>query len=224
MTQHDGPAHLGILMLETRFPRRLGDIGNPGSFDFPVRYLTVTGATAARVVQGRAQGLLQPFVDAARRLIDDGAAAITTSCGFLALFQPELARALPVPVWTSSLLKLNELRAPGVITVDATALGPQHLQAVGAQAAVPVVGLAPGCHLQRALLHDEPAFDALTAEADTVAAALDLVERFPQVREIVFECTNLPPYADAVTRATGRPVHHIVSLLHERWRALKARA
>jgi len=90
--------------------------------------------------------------------------------------------------------------------------------------AVPVVGLAPSCHLQYALLHDEPTFDAQTAEADTVAAARDLVERFPQVREIVFECTNLPPYADAVIRATGRPVHHIVSLLHERWQALEARA
>ena len=220
----DARPHLGILMLETRFPRPLGDVGHPDSFEFPVRYATVHGATAARVVQGGAQGLLQPFIDTARRLIDDGAVAISTSCGFLALFQPELTRALPVPVWTSSLLKLSELCAPGVITVDAAALGPQHLRAVGADVAVPVIGLAPGCHLQRALLHDEPTFDALTAEADTVAAARDLLECFPQVREIVFECTNLPPYADAVIRATGRPVHHIVSLLHERWRALEARA
>ena len=211
-------------MLDTRFPRPLGDIGNPGSFDFRVRYATVPGATASRVVQHRADGLLQPFIDAARRLVDDGAAAIATSCGFLALFQSELARALPVPVWTSSLLKLSELRAPGVLTVDAGALGPEHLQAVGADTAVPVVGLAPGCHLQRALLQDQPTFDAAIAESDTVSAARDRVARPPQVREIVFECTNLPPYADAVTRATGRPVHHIVSLLHERWRALEARA
>jgi len=217
-------AHLGVLMLETRFPRPLGDIGNPGSFAFPVRYATVRGATASRVVQGRAEGLLRDFIDAARGLIDDGAAAISTSCGFLALFQAELASALPVPVWTSSLLKLNELSAPGVVTVDAAALGPDHLRAVGADAAVPVVGLAPGCHLQRALLHDEPTFDPALAAADTVAAACDLVARHPAVREIVFECTNLPPYADAVTRATGRPVHHIVSLLHERWQALEAQA
>jgi len=217
-------AFLGVLMLETRFPRPIGDIGNPGSFDFPVRYAIVRGATASRVVQGRAEGLLQPLNDAARRLIDDGAAAITTSCGFLVLFQSDLAAALPVPVWTSSLLKLSELRAPGVITVDAGALGPQHLRAIGADTAVPVVGLAPGCHLQRALLHDQPTFDPAVAEADTVAAARELTTRYPQVQEIVFECTNLPPYADAVIRATGRPVHHIVSLLHERWRALKAQA
>jgi hypothetical protein len=216
--------HLGILMLDTRFPRPLGDIGHAESFEFPVRYATVIGATPMRVVQGGAQGLLQPFVDAARQLVDEGAAAIATSCGFLALFQRELARALPVPVWTSSLLKLNELRAPGVITVDAAALGPEHLRAAGADPGVPVVGLAADSHLQRALLHDEPTFDPALAEADTVAAARELTTRYPHVHEIVFECTNLPPYADAVTHATGRPVHHIVSLLHERWRALEAQA
>jgi hypothetical protein len=216
--------HLGILMLETKFPRPLGDVGHAGSFHIPVRYAVVHGATAARVVHGGAAGLLQPFIEAARGLIDDGAAAISTSCGFLALFQRELTAVLPVPVWTSSLLKLSELGAPGVITVDAAALGAAHLQAVGADAAVPVVGLASGCHLQRALLNDEAAFDERTAEADTVAAARELVERFPRVREIVFECTNLPPYADAVIRATGRPVHHIVSLLHERWRAQQGRS
>jgi hypothetical protein len=32
---------LGVLMLDTRFPRVKGDIGNPATFDFPVRYRVV---------------------------------------------------------------------------------------------------------------------------------------------------------------------------------------
>ncbi len=207
-------------MLDTRFPRLVGDIGNPASFAIPVRHRVVVGASPQRVVREGDPSLLQPFIDAARQLVDDGACAITTSCGFLVQFQAALQAALPVPVWTSSLLKLPELQAPGIVTVDVLSLGAAHLHAAGADAAVPVVGLAPAGHLQRALLEDLAHIDLKQAEADVVDAAQRLVARWPAVREIVFECTNMPPYAKAVARATRRPVHHIISLLHERWSAL----
>ncbi|MCG3190099.1 MAG: hypothetical protein LKCHEGNO_02708 [Burkholderiaceae bacterium] len=213
---------LGVLMLDTRFPRAVGDVGNPASFAIPVRHRVVAGASAQRAVRQADPALLASFVDAARQLVDEGAHAIATSCGFLVLFQQAMQAALPVPVWTSSLLKLPELSAPGVITVDALSLGAAHLHAAGADATVPVVGLAPGCHLQRALLEDQAHIDAQQAEADAVEAAQRLVARWPAVREIVLECTNLPPHAKAVARATRRPVHHVISLLHERWRALEA--
>jgi hypothetical protein len=212
---------LGVLMLDTRFPRVIGDVGNPKSFAMPVRHRVVEGASPQRVVREGDPTLLQPFLDAARQLVDDGARAITTSCGFLVQFQQALQTALPVPVWTSSLLKLPELQAPGVITVDVLSLGAAHLHAAGADAAVPVVGLAPASHLQRALLEDQAHIDPRQAEADVVDAAQRLVARWPAVREIVLECTNMPPYAKAVARATRRPVHHIISLLHERWLALR---
>jgi hypothetical protein len=221
MSPHQGATgFLGVLMLETRFPRVLGDIGNPASFVMPVRHRVVAGASPQRVVREGDPALLQPFIDTARQLVDEGARAITTSCGFLVQFQQAMQAALPVPVWTSSLLKLPELSAPGVITVDVLSLGASHLRAAGADATVPVVGLAADGHLQRALLDDLPDIDAQRAEADVVDAAQRLVARWPTVREIVLECTNMPPYAKAVARATRRPVHHIISLLHERWGAL----
>jgi hypothetical protein len=211
---------LGVLMLDTRFPRVVGDVGNPASFALPVRHRVVAGASPQRAVRAGDPALLQPFIDTARTLIDEGAVAITTSCGFLVQFQHAMQAALPVPVWTSSLLKLPELAAPGVVTVDVLSLGEAHLHADGADATVPVAGLGHGCHLQRALLDDLPEIDAQQAEADVVDAAQRLVARWPTVREIVLECTNMPPYARAVARATRRPVHHIISLLHERWNAL----
>ena len=161
MTLHRSPAgFLGVLMLDTRFPRVPGDVGNPASFAIPVKHRVVAGASPQRVVRDGDPSLLQPFVDAAKELVHEGARAITTSCGFLVQFQATMQAALPVPVWTSSLLKLPDLTAPGVITVDALSLGSAHLRAAGVDATVPVVGLAQDCHLQRALLDDLPAIDA----------------------------------------------------------------
>ena len=203
-------------MLETRFPRLLGDIGNAASLPVPMLHRTVAGAAPRRVVHGLDRALLAPFVEAGRALVGAGATALTTSCGFLVLFQRELQDALPVPVWTSSLLKLGELRRPGIVTVDADALGTAHLHAAGARGDVPVEGLVRGCHLQRTLLDDLPELDRSRAEADAVAAAERLVARHPDIDAIVLECTNLPPYAAAIARATGRPVHDLLTLLHER--------
>ena len=203
---------LGILMLDTQFPRIAGDVGHAASWRMPVRYRVVPGASPHRVVRDGDPALLQPFMDAAQALVAEGAAAITTSCGFLLRYQAALQAALPVPVWTSSLLALPALRAPGVITVDAQNLGPID--------GVPVEGLAPGCTLQRTLLDDLPTLDAQAAGADSVAAATRLVQRHPQIENIVLECTNLPPYATAMAVATGRPVHHLMTFVHERWEAM----
>lgn len=212
---------LGVLMLDTRFPRIAGDVGHPASFAMPVRYIVVRGASPQRVVRDGDPALLQPFIDAARELVVAGAAAITTSCGFLVHFQRELQASVPVPVWTSSLLELPALARPGVVTVDAASLTPRHLRAAGADEATPIEGLEPGCPLQRTLLEDLPALDIAAAEAQVVAAAQRLVARVPAIDSLVLECTNLPPYADAVARATGRPVHHLLSLVHRRWKDLR---
>lgn len=213
-------AFLGVLMLDTHFPRPFGDAGNPASYTMPVRLARVHGATAQRVVRQGDAAQLPAFVAAARELVGQGARAITTTCGFLVAHQAALQGAVNVPVWTSSLLKLPELARPGVVTVDAASLSPTHLCAAGAAATTPIEGLASGCSLQRTLLEDLPTLDAVQAQADVLAAAQRLLQRHPELDSLVLECTNMPPYADAVARATGLPVHHLLTLVHERWNAL----
>lgn len=226
-----GGGHLGVLMLDTHFPRVAGDIGNPATFAGKVRYATVRGASPARVVGSSDRALLAPFIAAGQELANAGAAAITTSCGFLIMFQRELQSALPVPVWSSSLLLVPEIqsqlpagRSVGVLTVDAAALGAGHLDAAGAAPGTPVEGLAPGCAFQRTLLDDEPELDVAAAREATVAAALRLVARHREIGAIVLECTNMPPYADAVRAATGLAVHDITTLIASRlcWRGEKS--
>src|SRR4051812_3879463 len=84
---------LGVLMLETRFPRPPGDLGNPASWGVPTEMLVVDGVGPGQAVQSaeglRASGVLKAFVDAGRRLEKRGVSAITTSCGFLVLLQDE---------------------------------------------------------------------------------------------------------------------------------------
>src|SRR5258707_3537472 len=98
-------ARLGILMLEARFPRIPGDMGNAGTWPFPVLYKVVTGASPQRVVTQKAEGLLPAFLAAAAELGQLVADGITTNSGFLSLYQAELARHVGVPVATSSMMQ-----------------------------------------------------------------------------------------------------------------------
>jgi hypothetical protein len=143
----------------------------------------------------------------------------------LARYQYELQAAVPVPVISSSLLWLGSPELAGercaVLTIDALALDAHQLVGVGADPATPVGGVAPGCEFQRRLLGNEATMDLRQAEQDVVAAALALVSAHPKVTTLVLECTNMPPYAEAVAAATGRRVEHIVSWLEKRWRAVQ---
>lgn len=205
-------ATLGILMLEARFPRIVGDMGHAATFPFPVQYRLVDGASPDRVVRHGADGLLGPFVDAARDLVRHGCDGITTNCGFLSLFQAELAAAVNVPVATSSLMQVatvNRLlpagKRAGLLTISGSTLTERHLVAAGVPLDTPIATTEGGAEFTRAILDDEETLDPELAEADNVSAALMLCAD-DSVGAIVLECTNMTPYAAAIGAATGRPV------------------
>src|SRR4029077_20787943 len=144
-------ARLGILMLEARFPRIPGDMGHAGTWPFPVLYKVVKGASPRRVVTEQATGLLEGFIEAARELEALGADGITTNCGFLSLYQKELAAAVTVPVATSRLMPVPMIgstlpggKRVGVITVSAVGLTRDHLIAIGLDPSLPVAGTDGG--------------------------------------------------------------------------------
>lgn len=223
----EGLKPLGILMLETRFARIQGDIGNPLSFAFPVVYAVVAGASASRVVRERADGLVDAFIATGRGLVARGAVGLMTSCGFLALHQRALQAALPVPVATSSLLMVPMLqrllpadRRVGVLTASADDLTTAHLAAVGVAADTAIGGLEPSGHLATVLFGGDQALDPAKAEADLLQAADALVARHRQIGAIVLECTNMGPYAPALARHTGLPVFDVVGFAHWFYRGL----
>ncbi len=215
------PAPIGVLMLDTAFARPPGDIGNPVSWDGPVRFARVPGATAARAVRGGAAGLLASFGCAGRGLVAEGCRGLATSCGFLAPLAAPLAAETGVPVLASALAMAPAVAATlpagariGVLTIDAQSLTPEILAAAGVPEEAAVAGLPAGGALAGPILDGVGTLDPEAAEREVVAAALRLAGE-PGVAALLFECTNLPPYAAAAAQATGRPVHTILGAL--RW-------
>jgi Asp/Glu/hydantoin racemase len=213
-------AAVGILMLEARFPRILGDVGNAATWPFPVLYKVVPGASPDRVVRQRAEGLLEAFVAGGRELVAQGADGIVTNCGFLSLFQDELAVACGVPVATSALMQapLIERMLPpgkrvGILTILASSLSPEHLAAAGVALDTPIVGTESGREFTRALLGNELQLDVAQAEADILAAGDELVARHPEVGAVLLECTNMCPYAAALNVRLRLPVFDMVSFV-----------
>lgn len=214
-------ASIGILMLQTRFPRIPGDVGNADTWPFPVLYRVVRGASPDRVVRRGAAGLLDAFVEAGKELVRIGADGLTTSCGFLALHQAELARACGAPVAASSLMQVATVEAllppgkrAGILTVSRSSLTEEHLALAGAPLDAPVAGTDGGREFTRVILDDEPALDVERARQDVVDGARGLVERHPEVGAIVLECTNMCPYSADVAEAVGLPVYDFVSFVH----------
>jgi Asp/Glu/hydantoin racemase len=206
-------ASLGILMLDAQFPRIPGEVGNALTWDFPVHYKIVRGASPQRVVRERAVGLLEPFIEAGRELVIMGADGITTNCGFLSLFQAELAAALDVPVAASSLMQVPLVQAllppgrrVGVLTISKASLTPDHLHGAGIPLETPVVGCDPDGEFARVIIGNELELDVEKARADMVLAAGEIRASVPDLGAIVLECTNMPPYAADVRQAAGVPV------------------
>lgn len=213
-------ASVGILMLEARFPRIAGDMGNATSWDFPVHYKIVRGASPDKVVRRNADGLLPDFIAAAQELVADGVDGITTNCGFLSIFQQEIAESVGVPVATSSLMQTAMVNAllprgkrAGILTISGSTLTPAHLSAAGVPTDTPVGSTEGRREFTRAILGNELELDTTAAEADNVDAAKALVAAHPDIGALVLECTNMGPYAPAIRAATGLPVFSILNFV-----------
>jgi hypothetical protein len=213
-------ARVGILMLETRFPRIPGDMGNAETWPFPVLYKVVPGATPRQVVCNKAEGLLDAFVAAAEQLVRLGADGITTTCGFLSLYQREIAAHVGVPVATSSLMQIPFIervlppgKRVGILTISAASLTADHLQAAGADPATLVVGTDEGSEFTRVIINDEERLDVAAAEQDILAAGDVLIGSHSDIGAVLLECTNMVPYARALSERVRLPVFSIYTFV-----------
>ena len=218
---------LGILMLDTRFPRIVGDVGNAASYDFPVIFRRMEGVGSADAVAAHPDRprVLAALKANAEALAAEGAVGLGTSCGFRALYQDERAVLSPVPVATPALLHIGKLagRKRGVITASAMNLTPAHFTAVGARADTPVVGLPEDGSFAATFLRNGLTLDREAVEREVVAAGRELLEKHPAVDTVVLECTNLPPYKQALEKALGLPVLDVLDLLKDFYREVSAR-
>jgi len=213
---------VGILVIEGYFPRLPGAIGNATTFDFPVYCRVVKGGTGSKVVRDTGQDVLDMFIKECKWLEEFGVRSITTSCGFTAKYQKELADSVNIPVFASSLLLapllysfLKQNEKVGIITADFHYITDDHYKGVGIdKSRVVTVGLEDYTEFTDVVFNDRKGMDVNKIEDEVVDAALMLVKNNPDVKTILLECSLLPPFARAVQEAVQLPVYDFTSLIN----------
>lgn len=212
---------IGILMINARFRRFPGDIGNAQTWPFPVQYRVVNEATPERVTMIHETGLLEHFKRAALELVDGGVDGIASTCGFLSLYQQELADFLPVPVATSSLLQvpmvarlISARQRVGILTYLEGGLKAPYLAAVGIDPETPVAGLPAESEFVRSIRDSDDSVPYAVLRDEVLATAQRFHQRHPELGALVLECTNLSPFAADIQALLGLPVFDTVSLLN----------
>lgn len=229
MGEHDLPRIAILCWEEGHVPRGLmqlesliGNSTNLDTYPFPVRICRIKGANMETVLENPNRDVLKTMIEESGKLIREGIKAITTSCGFNAIFQQELTRALPVPVFTSSLLQVPFVQSLlprgkiiGVITAKKSALREEHFRSVGIipGKAIEILGMESSKEWNKIFTDPEDDIDLELVSNAVVQTAQSAVERFPSIGAFVLECTDLPPFAQAIRDATGKPVFDFQTLM-----------
>lgn len=146
-----------------------------------------------------------------------------------------ISSRLPIPVSTSSLLQLPSLlsllpphKTIGILTYDSARLGPLHLAQLGIDTKrreIPIRGAPAEGHL-RTMIQRGGAYVHADIEAELVEMATGLVGEYngrdddggdprgrrPEIAALLLECTQMPPFAEAIQRATGLPVCDVYTM------------
>lgn len=216
---------IGILMLDTIFPRLPGDIGNARSYpDIPVRYKIVKSVGSSRIMGKEPEReTLRLFIDAAKELEQEGVKAITTSCGFLSAYQRELADAVQVPVFTSALMlaplvraMINRDKVIGILTERAWNMNENHFNKAGWSSRdipVRVTGMPEGSPFPAVFIDGAREAELAVLESCMEEMTRRHMREHPTTGALIFECTNFGPFSRLVQEIAGVPVFGINQLL-----------
>ena len=208
---------LVVLQLDTRFPRIPGDIACKDTYSFPIRIQVIDRAVVADVVSLEPEALdISGFAFA---LASADSKIISTSCGFMVYFQEVLSAQTEKTFVSSALIELPKLRMRFqdteilVITFDAGILtAPAYHRALDGFAG-PVVGLDTSMHLQQVISQDLDDLNFERAEEDIDGLIRAALASYPEIKAIMLECTNLPPYKHIIRRHFSGEIVDCLSVL-----------
>jgi len=221
---------LGIILLNDAYPGFPGDVRNPSAFPYPIQYEIAEGVTNKTLVYDQNPApCRQSVIQAAQKLERLGCRAVAAECGYFAFFQKDVASAVNIPAFMSSLLQvplIQQVIGPqkqvGILCAQRQFLSEQHLINVG---------IDPGSRYVIAGAQDEygvTEFDNLwnplkrpacpeayydKAEEQMVRCARRFVDSNPDIGAIMLECTGMQPFARAVQREVELPVFSWGTLL-----------
>ncbi|SME89224.1 hypothetical protein SAMN06265365_101190 [Tistlia consotensis] len=214
---------LGVILLDEVYPGFPGDLRNASAYPFPIQYEIAEGVDIHGLVREADKSpCLEPVIRAARKLERLGCRAIAAECGYFAWFQREIAEAVDIPVFLSSLLQvplaqrlIGPRRLVGVLVAEGDRLEQRHLESVGVTLGTNyvVAGAKDGGQCPefdslwtRDLRPDLPTADYETAEADLLRVAEAFAARHPAMGALVLECTGFQPFGRSIQRALDLPV------------------
>jgi hypothetical protein len=209
---------LGILLLDHVEVHAPGDTANALTYDFPVLFKVVPGASAYRVTTGD-PAVRDAIVSAARELVEAGVKGISSNCGFMIHYQDDVARAVDVPVMLSSLMQLPLAMAaigPDKRIAILTAFTERLHEDVLALARLP-----EGAKVAVTSIQDTEEFKKSTEQdLDTnrfggrlVEAVERLLKTHDDIGAVLLECAIFTPYAKRIQESCGLPVFDFVSLI-----------
>jgi hypothetical protein len=221
---------LGIILLDDVYPGFPGDVRNASAYDFPIQYEIAESVDIEKLVrEDNKQPYLEPVVQAARKLERMGCRAIAAECGYFSYFQKEIASAVDVPVFMSSLLQIplaqqliNPKKVVGVLVADSEFLTEAHLTSVGVTLGsnYVVAGAMDGgqcpefANLWTADKRPElPTANFDKAEADLLKVAMNFAEAYSNMGALVLECTGFQPFARTIQRHLDIPIFSWSTLL-----------
>lgn len=221
---------LGIMILDDVYPGLPGDVRNASAFPFPVQYEIVEGIDIQALCYADDKTpCLEPLLKAARKLERMGCRAIAAECGFFSYFQREIAAAVRVPVFMSSLLQVpwaQQLIGPdrtvSIITADAV-ISEDHLTPVGIDldSNYEVMDMAehrPGMEFENLWSGtygdpENPSLRYSVAESQIIEVISDYVAQKSNIGSLVLECTGYQPFARAIQRVVDMPIYSWGTLL-----------
>jgi hypothetical protein len=221
---------LGIIILDDVYPGFPGDVRNASAYPFPIQYEIAEGVDIKQLVRGdQKEELLEPVLKAARKLERMGCRGIAAECGYFAWFQKEIADAVTVPVFASSLLQvplaqtiIGNDKVVGILVAEGDQLHDRHLTSAGVRLGTNYVvhgakddGKCPQFDSlwTKDLRPDIPTATYSEAEQDIVSVAMAFATAHPSMGAMVLECTGFQPFARAIQREIGMPVFSWSTLL-----------
>ena len=217
---------IGMLMLDTTYPLIPGNVGNATSYDFPVRFKVLEGIPSDWWCDEEGPSLKrqEKFIEFAKQLEEEGVRGITTGCGFFAIYQKAASEALTVPLFNSPLLlvpmvsrMIGKNKRVGIITAGANFLKSSFLENAGIDESIPIAidGMDDKEEFNDSIVFErKPTMDVKKVESEVVDVAQRLVNQHPDIGAIVFECSDLPPFAAAVQEAVNLPIFDFITLIN----------
>ena len=210
---------IGIIAVDLVYPKLPGNVVNATTFDFPVLYKKVS-FQIEQLFSGD-PALERIIIDAAKELVADGARAIIGACGYFAHFQKQVAAAVNVPVFMSSLtqvplIKIGLRPEQKILVMCASGedMNREFLAKVNANLDDCIIQDVGSMKSFAPIRWGNTEMDNLWLSKDLSELASAAVSEHPEIGAILLECSDLPPYACDIQRATGLPVFDFISLIN----------